>query len=78
MFPELDDLIGTNMQKDENGLWYCLQCNFSSRKVSHLKAHVESKHVQTGGFTCSVCSKVSVTREALRKHVARLHTNIVA
>ena len=70
---ELDDLIVANLQKDETGQWFCLQCNFASRKVSHVKTHIESKHVQTGGFICSLCSKVSATRESLRKHIARLH-----
>lgn len=72
---ELDDLIVKNIQKDTTGLWYCLQCEFNSRKISHVKTHVESKHVQTGGFSCSVCERVSVTREALRKHMARFHAN---
>jgi len=76
LFLELDDLIGSNMQKDETGLWYCLQCSFSSRKVSHVKTHVESKHLTTGGFICSVCSKVSATRESLRKHMTRLHSAV--
>ena len=65
-----------NLQKDETGQWFCLQCNFASRKVSHVKTHIESKHVQTGGFICSLCSKVRATRESLRKHIARLHWNI--
>jgi len=73
---ELDDLIVANLQKDETGQWFCLQCNFASRKVSHVKTHIESKHVQTGGFICPICSKVSATRESLRKHIARLHWNI--
>ena len=73
---ELDDLIVANLQKDETGQWFCLQCNFASRKVSHVKTHIESKHVHTGGFVCSICSKVSATRESLRKHIARLHWNI--
>lgn len=75
LFLELDD-FGSNMQKDETGLWYCLQCSFSSRKVSHVKTHVESKHLTTGGFICSVCSKVSATRESLRKHMTRLHSAV--
>ena len=70
---ELDDLIVANMRRDDAGQWFCLQCTFGSRKVSHMKTHIESKHVETGGFVCPTCSKVSATRESLRKHIARLH-----
>ena len=72
---ELDDLIVANMRRDDAGQCFCLQCNFVSRKVSHMKTHIESKHVETGGFVCPTCSKVSATRESLRQHIARLHGN---
>jgi len=69
----LDILIGDNMQKDESGLWFCLQCSFSSRKSSNVKTHIESKHVNSGGFQCTVCPHVCPTREAMRKHMGRIH-----
>jgi len=69
----LDILIEDNMQKDPSGTWFCLQCSFSSRKSSNVRTHIESKHVNSGGFQCLVCSYICPTREALRKHMTRMH-----
>ena len=61
------------MQKDPSGTWFCLQCSFSSRKSSNVRTHIESKHVNSGGFQCLVCSYICPTREALRKHMTSMH-----
>merc|ERR1712123_134926 len=38
----LDDLINKNMQKDDMGIWHCLQCPFNSKRCSVVKNHVEA------------------------------------
>ena len=69
----LDDLIAQYMAKDDMGMWLCHQCDFSSRQRHHVKAHVESKHIDSGGFMCPVCAIVCPTRNALTMHNHRKH-----
>merc|ERR1711936_1042328 len=69
----LDDLICKNMQKDDLGIWHCLQCQFNSKRCSVVKNHVEAKHIESTGFMCSFCSTVCPTRNALTMHIGRRH-----
>jgi len=70
---ELDAVISLNMEKRLDGNWHCLMCEFSSKKTSHVRNHIESKHFQGAGFPCTLCSKVCPTRNALSMHFLRKH-----
>ncbi|XP_023339235.1 protein tramtrack, beta isoform isoform X13 [Eurytemora carolleeae] len=65
---ELDALIAANMYRDEVQGWICKFCGKSSKKNSHIIAHIEAKHCRTRGFVCPTCDKVVKTRESLRHH----------
>ena len=69
----LDELICQNVDKDASGLWFCLQCNFSSNKKGNVQSHVEAKHVITQGVSCDVCGTICPTRKALSMHNFRKH-----
>ena len=71
VFVELDVLIKSFMHKDENNLWHCTQCGFSSNRSSSTKNHIESKHIESPGFMCSECDTVCPTRNALTMHIGR-------
>ena len=72
-FVGLDALIEQNMRKDESGNWTCSQCGFSSNRSSNTRNHIEAKHIQSGGFQCSLCNAFSPTRHALKMHMLRKH-----
>ena len=72
-FVGLDELIEQNMQKDELGIWGCMQCEFTSNKTNNVRNHIEAKHIQSAGFQCSVCNAVSPTRHAMKMHMLRKH-----
>ena len=69
----LDELIYQNVDKDASGLWFCLQCNFSSNKKGNVHSHVEAKHVISQGVSCDVCGTICPTRKALSMHNSRKH-----
>lgn len=70
---DLDTLVKSLMTKNAGGLWQCTQCNYSSKKSSHVQNHVEAKHVQTEGHYCPICSKFCATRNGLMIHKSRFH-----
>ena len=54
----------------------CRACGhrWSPPNLKWIRNHVESSHLHRGrGFPCSHCSMVSVSRQALKKHVYRVH-----
>ena len=56
--------------KDE-GNWYCRECNYVSKKKSNVMSHVESVHLPTQEFSCRLCGKVCLTKNALSCHLRR-------
>ena len=55
-------------------IWQCAQCHFSSKVRYTVKQHIET---HLAGFThqCPSCEKTCKTRNALRAHVMRAHTD---
>ena len=76
IFLEIDDLIESMINKEGSGasvLFICTQCNYSSKHKTNLKEHVESKHIQSQGFTCNLCAKFCPNRKSLRNHIYSKH-----
>ena len=73
MFLELDELIETLLSRNPDSSYSCTSCSYSSIRKSHVKAHIEAKHVQTTGFQCKTCGKFCNTRNALMIHKTRFH-----
>ena len=65
------------MIRTERG-WKCGQefCNYLTTNKGHLKRHIESKHVDTGGAQCDHCQMILSTRNALYMHVQRHHPHL--
>ena len=72
-FAGLDDIIKSKIIMDGSGSFQCCECNYASTNSRNVINHIESKHVTTTGVQCDVCQKICPTREALRKHISRLH-----
>ena len=63
---ELDSQILQQIVKTPDGN-NCGICNYTSKKVSHLKEHIES-HFKGLSFACKFCGKNFSSRAVLRKH----------
>ena len=69
---ELDEKLKENLSRvDGTKKWQCLICNQVSRFLSHAKEHVEV-HFEGLSFPCQNCDKTFRSRNALRKHKARV------
>ena len=55
-------------------IWKCVQCDYSPKVKHTLKEHVET-HIEGISHLCSVCDKSFSTRNSLRVHKIRSHTN---
>ena len=65
-------VIESYLVKNENGVWYCLSCEFSSTNKGNARQHVESKHV-SARFNCPHCESWSPSKKALQMHIKRNH-----
>ena len=58
--------------QQENGIWYCLACSFSSNVKGNARQHVESKHV-SASYLCPFCEHVAPSSKARHMHIKRKH-----
>lgn len=72
-FAELVESKMLKSTQDGQCVWCCTDCDFMTRKRSHLVEHVETKHAQSTGYYCTQCQKTCSTSAALRKHNLRYH-----
>jgi len=67
---EIDALINTYLVKA--GIkWACTMCNYESKNKQHVKEHIETKHIDQPGFSCSQCGKFLKNRVAVRFHAKK-------
>jgi len=64
---ELDEKIATLMEKRDDGVWDCKECQYNSKDKSRVKGHVE-KHTDGYFHPCKECSRVFKRRASLRCH----------
>jgi len=57
-------------------VWQCAQCHYSSKLRYTVKEHVET-HISGFSHQCPLCDKTCNTRNALRVHTIRKHSNKV-
>jgi len=69
---EIQREIDLKMEPTSKG-WGCRVCGFDSNNKTRTWEHVEAKHVDTGGYNCSVCSKFCKSTASLRNHMDRYH-----
>lgn len=74
LLSELDQMIEALLEsKSEIGIYSCKACNRSGPYKKVIEQHIEAKHIQTPGFKCPMCGKISKTRYALSMHLYRQH-----
>ena len=63
----------------EMGVWRCTLCDYATRKKTHVREHIECKHVDDGQFyNCKFCPKAVKSRNSLRRHVGQAHPQVKA
>jgi len=76
---DIEKIIWSKMYKtaDAGGssVWACSECEYNSKFKHNVFEHIESKHVGSYGYPCSVCNKVCPTKNAFRIHNIRYHKN---
>ena len=72
VFLDVNSEILKRMDKDTTG-WKCNVCGFSTTTKARTWEHIESKHMNLGGYTCGVCLKFCPTASSLRNHNDRYH-----
>lgn len=69
------DVFSSMMSSLGGGRWQCLECGYQS-KSTNVRYHIESKHVQSGGHTCTVCGDFLRTRHGLNTHMSTKHRKL--
>merc|ERR1712142_99641 len=62
---DLENVINSKMAKvpgTTSVLWQCLECNYTSKKNLNVFEHIESKHIQHGGYLCEMCHTTCPTK----------------
>ncbi|XP_023319995.1 protein abrupt isoform X29 [Eurytemora carolleeae] len=72
----VDVEIQRRMIKLVDGRFQCSDCYFISSHNSTMKCHIESKHLETSGYSCNICNKFCPTRNALKCHKYRIHSKL--
>ena len=82
---ELNEQIETMISRGENMLcdsnkklvksFICQVCGKESGQKINIKDHIEANHLEGVSIPCNFCEKTFRTRDTLRKHNSRNHTN---
>ena len=70
----IEALVASKLQRTQDGGHGCTDCQYTSKHLNCVKIHIESKHLNTGGFDCPECGKNVPTRNALKVHRQRNHS----
>ena len=70
---ELDLEIKEKIWKSADKIFHCYECSYQTGYYTTMLNHVESKHIVTAGFNCTVCLKFCPTRNALKSHTTKQH-----
>ena len=63
--------IASMLVKCSSGVWKCNVCLFESKYSTNVRNHIEANHVASAGYSCHVCQKFCLTRNALNIHKLR-------
>ena len=60
------------LYENQNGVWVCLKCAYTSKQRGHLREHVE-KHIEGLEYSCNHCGKISRSSHTFRDHLRKKH-----
>ena len=68
------ELIDKIMKRDEEaGEWNCGKCGKAYARKSHIRQHIEAKHIEGVSYSCNICGHVSRSKHALKGHNSYRH-----
>ena len=77
MYLEHDEIDGyiaqvCSQSVDENGvkIYVCSVCQKVTRAKQDIERHIESQHIQTRPFECTICGSSHKNRRYLKVHLA--------
>jgi len=70
----IETMVMGKLTRTQDGGYGCTDCEYTSKHLNCVKIHIESKHINTGGLYCRECGKNVPTRNALKVHRQRNHT----
>ena len=71
---ELDETINSMLERLETGEHACKVCGkIEAKNVSHIRNHIEAKHIEGMSHSCSQCGKLFRSRNSLGNHVSLYH-----
>ena len=70
---KLNEKVEESYSKDNSGLFCCLFCSKTAKKINHIRDHVEI-HFDGLKLNCNFCGKFYNSRDSLRHHVKRMHS----
>ena len=71
------DLQINQMIEKSDGMWKCKVCGKTSTRSDHIQSHAES-HVEEMSHVCHVCNKSFSNRSSLRRHIDKIHTELLS
>ena len=69
---ELDEKIKSLMDRME-GLWSCKMCQYTAKYITHMKRHIEGRHIDGLSYPCGMCGNTFSSRNCLQAHLSRKH-----
>ena len=73
---EFDEFAESQIQKTPQG-WCCSICGQGGQAKTHIKRHIEARHVVLPPQYCNLCNKAAKTSHSMRMHMKNAH-NIVS
>ena len=68
-------MIKEHMVREGDGSWTCVLCAFQTPYYATMTNHIEAKHLRAvEGYTCPLCHKYCPTKNALKCHKSRVHS----
>ena len=64
--------IESMIERQIDGGFACIRCNFKAKKKGHMKEHTE-KHIEGLEYPCNSCNKVFRFSQPLRDHKRKYH-----
>ncbi|XP_040564831.1 uncharacterized protein [Lepeophtheirus salmonis] len=68
---KLNAEINRLIKRTPDGVYQCISCKKTTKRLQNLQFHIESMHVITDGFECHLCGTILKTRQYYQKHMKK-------
>lgn len=71
--PIIDSQVKQLMEKLAPGRHKCKKCEYTTNNISHIREHIEDRHLKGLVFNCDMCGHSGNSRSHIRKHKKKIH-----